>query len=79
MWTVVLNLLLLGLTVLVILKIKSYFNHKKRERLNQEIDVDFAEEFPNIENLEPDIGGDFLDWAEGLQRENENDKYQSVI
>jgi hypothetical protein len=79
MWTVVLNLLLLGLTVLVILKIKSYFNQKKRERLNQEIDVDFAEEFPNIENLEPDIGDDFLDWAEGLQRENENDKNQSVI
>jgi len=79
MWTVVLNLLLLGLTVLVILKIKSYFNQKKRERLNQEIDLDFAEEFPNIENLEPDIGDDFLDWAEGLQRENENDKNQSVI
>jgi len=79
MWTVVLNLLLFGLTVLVILKIKSYFNQKKRVRLNQEIDLDFAEEFPNIENLEPDIGDDFLDWAEGLQRENENDKYQSVI
>jgi hypothetical protein len=79
MWTVVLNLLLFGLTLLVILKIKSYFNQKKRERLNQEIDVDFAEEFPNIENLEPDIGDDFLDWAEGLQRENENDKNQSVI
>jgi len=79
MWTVVLNLLLLGLTVLVILKIKAYFNQKKRERLNQEIDLDFAEEFPNIENLEPDIGDDFLDWAEGLQRENENDKNQSVI
>ena len=79
MWTVVLNLLLFGLTVLVILKIKAYFNQKKRERLNQEIDVDFAEEFPNIENLEPDIGDDFLDWAEGLQRENENDKNQSVI
>ena len=79
MWTVVLNLLLFGLTVLVILKIKSYFNQKKRERLNQEIDLDFAEEFPNIEHLEPDIGDDFLDWAEGLQRENENDKNQSVI
>ena len=79
MWTVVLNLLLFGLTVLVILKIKSYFNQKKRVRLNQEIDADFAEEFPNIENLEPDIGDDFLDWAEGLQRENENDKNQSVI
>ena len=79
MWTVVLNLLLFGLTVLVIFKIKSYFNQKKRERLNQEIDLDFAEEFPNIENLEPDIGDDFLDWAEGLQRENENDKNQSVI
>jgi len=79
MWTVVLNLLLFGLTVLVILKIKSYFNQKKRVRLNQEIDADFAEEFPSLENSESEIGDDFLDWAEGLQRENENDKNQSVI
>ena len=79
MWTVVFNLLLLAFSVLVISKIKSYFNQKQGERLIQEIDADFAEEFPSLENSESEIGDDFLDWAEGLQRENENDKNQSVI
>ena len=72
MWTVAFSCLLLAFCFLLVLKVKSYFGQSHQNRLEQEIEADLAEEFPHLKNLDTEQEEDFLDWAEGLQPEEEN-------
>ena len=74
MWTVAFSCLLLAFGLLIVLKLKSYFGQSHQNRLEQEIEADLAEEFPHLKNLDAEQEEDFLDWAEGLQPEEENAK-----
>ena len=74
MWTVAFSCLLLAFCFLLVLKLKSYFGQSHQNRLIEEIEADFAEEFPHLKNLDTEQEEDFLDWVEGLQHEEETAK-----
>ena len=78
MWSVLFTVITVILLFILLRRVKAFVKLKRMQRLDREIENDLLQEFPEAFDLNKEESGEFVDWLEELQSEDNTTKTKNV-
>lgn len=78
MWSLLFTVITVILSFILLIKVKAFVKLKRMQRLDREIENDLLQEFPEAFDLNKEESGEFVDWLEELQSEDNTTKTKKV-
>ena len=71
MWSLLFTVITVILSFILLSRVKAFVKLKRMQRLDREIENDLLQEFPEAFDLNKEESGEFVDWLEELQSEEQ--------
>ena len=78
MWSLLFTVITVILLFILLRRVKAFVKLKRMQRLDREIENDLLQEFPEAFDLNKEESGEFVDWLEELQSEDNTTKTKNV-
>jgi hypothetical protein len=78
MWSLLFTVITVILLFILLRRVKAFVKLKRMQRLDREIENDLLQEFPEAFDLNKEESGEFVDWLEELQSEDNTTKTKKV-
>ena len=78
MWSLLFTVITVILLFILLRRVKAFVKLKRMQRLDREIENDLLQEFPEAFDLNNEESGEFVDWLEELQSEDNTTKTKKV-
>ena len=78
MWSLLFTVITIILSFILLSRVKAFVKLKRMQRLDLEIENDLLQEFPEAFDLNNEESGEFVDWLEELQSEDNTTKTKKV-
>ena len=78
MWSLLFTVITFILLFILLIRVKAFVKLKRMQRLDREIENDLLQEFPEAFDLNKEESGEFVDWLEELQSEDNTTKTKNV-
>ena len=78
MWSLLFTVITFILLFILLIRVKAFVKLKRMQRLDREIENDLLQEFPEAFDLNKEESGEFVDWLEELQSEDNTTKTKKV-
>lgn len=78
MWSLLFTVITFILLFILLIRVKAFVKLKRMQRLDREIENDLLQEFPEALDLNKEESGEFVDWLEELQSEDNTTKTKKV-